>query len=48
MRASEALREVQAELAHVNRVATMGHLTGSIAHEVNQPIAATLINAPRR
>jgi C4-dicarboxylate-specific signal transduction histidine kinase len=32
-------------LAHANRVATMGQLTGSIAHEVNQPIAATLTNA---
>src|SRR5262249_4443520 len=38
----EALREAQAELAHVNRVATMGHLTASIAHEVSQPIAATM------
>jgi C4-dicarboxylate-specific signal transduction histidine kinase len=35
----------QAELAHVNRVATMGQLTASIAHEVNQPIAATVSNA---
>jgi C4-dicarboxylate-specific signal transduction histidine kinase len=33
------------ELAHANRVATMGQLTASIAHEVNQPIAATVINA---
>ena len=38
-------REVQMELAHTNRVATMGQLTASIAHEVNQPIAATVINA---
>ena len=38
-------RQVQAELAHANRVATMGQLTGSIAHEVNQPIAATIIGA---
>ena len=44
-RASEALREVQMQLAHANRVATMGQLTASIAHEVNQPIAATVINA---
>ncbi len=43
--ASEALREAQRELAHVNRVATMGQLTASIAHEVNQPIAATVTNA---
>jgi PAS domain S-box-containing protein len=34
--------EAQMELAHVNRVATMGQLTASIAHEVNQPIAATI------
>ena len=38
-------REVQMELAHANRVATMGHLTASIAHEVNQPIAAAVTNA---
>jgi PAS domain S-box-containing protein len=38
-------RETQAELAHANRVATMGQLTASIAHEVNQPIAATVTNA---
>jgi PAS domain S-box-containing protein len=43
--ASEALRRVQAELAHVNRVATMGQLTASIAHEVNQPIGAVSTNA---
>jgi len=38
-------REVQTELAHATRVATMGQLTASIAHEVNQPIAATVTNA---
>ncbi len=38
-------RETQMQLAHANRVATMGQLTASIAHEVNQPIAATLANA---
>jgi C4-dicarboxylate-specific signal transduction histidine kinase len=38
-------REVQMELAHANRVATMGQLTGSIAHEVSQPISATVTNA---
>ena len=37
--------EVQMELAHANRLATMGQLTASIAHEVNQPIAAALTNA---
>jgi PAS domain S-box-containing protein len=45
MLASEGLRVAQADLAHVNRVATMGQLTASIAHEVNQPIAAAVINA---
>jgi C4-dicarboxylate-specific signal transduction histidine kinase len=45
MRASEALREAQTELAHVNRVTTMGQLAASIAHEVNQPIAAAITNA---
>ena len=39
-RAEEALRQAQADLAHVNRVTTMGELTASLAHEVNQPIAA--------
>jgi PAS domain S-box-containing protein len=38
-------RELQMEVAHANRVATMGQLTASIAHEVNQPIAATATNA---
>ena len=37
--------EMQMELAHANRVATMGQLTASIAHEVIQPIAATVTNA---
>jgi len=45
MLASEALREAQTELAHVNRVATMGQLAASIAHEINQPIAAVVTNA---
>ncbi len=44
-RAEEALRQAAAELAHANRIATMGQLTASIAHEVNQPIAALLTNA---
>jgi len=38
-------REMQVELAHANRLATMGQLTASIAHEVNQPIAAAVVNA---
>jgi PAS domain S-box-containing protein len=37
--------EAQMQLAHANRVATMGQLAASIAHEVNQPIAATVLNA---
>ncbi|QBR03635.1 trifunctional serine/threonine-protein kinase/ATP-binding protein/sensor histidine kinase [Paraburkholderia pallida] len=41
----ERYRQVLAELAHMNRVATMGQLAASIAHELNQPIAATAINA---
>ncbi len=44
-RAEESLRKVQADLAHVNRVTTMGELTATLAHEVNQPIAAASINA---
>jgi C4-dicarboxylate-specific signal transduction histidine kinase len=44
-RAEEALRAMQAELAHANRVTAMGQLSASIAHEVNQPIAATVTNA---
>jgi PAS domain S-box-containing protein len=38
-------KRAEAELAHANRVATMGQLSASIAHEVNQPIAAALLNA---
>jgi C4-dicarboxylate-specific signal transduction histidine kinase len=43
--AEAALREVQAELVHLARVTTLGELVASIAHEVNQPIAATVTNA---
>jgi hypothetical protein len=42
MRASEALLEAQAQLAHVNRVATMGELTASIAHDVFELIVESL------
>jgi two-component system NtrC family sensor kinase len=38
-------QEAQLQLAHANRVATMGQLAASIAHEVNQPIAATILGA---
>jgi PAS domain S-box-containing protein len=40
-----ALRDVQANLAHVARVTTLGELAASIAHEVNQPLAAVVANA---
>jgi PAS domain S-box-containing protein len=43
--AEEALRQAQADLARVSRVTTMGELTASLAHEVNQPIAAAVTNA---
>jgi C4-dicarboxylate-specific signal transduction histidine kinase len=43
--ASDALQEAQAELAHVTRVTTLGELTASIAHEVNQPLAAIVADA---
>jgi C4-dicarboxylate-specific signal transduction histidine kinase len=43
-RAQEALQKAQAELAHVARVMTLGELTASISHEVNQPIAAVVTN----
>src|SRR5713226_7163862 len=43
--AEEALRQAQADLAHVSRVTTMGELTASLAHEVNQPIAAAVTDA---
>jgi signal transduction histidine kinase len=41
----ERLRQAQADLAHINRVTTMGELTASMAHEVNQPIAAAVTDA---
>src|SRR5262249_18507158 len=44
-RAEEALHKAQADLAHVTRVLTMGELTASIAHEVNQPLAAVVTNS---
>jgi PAS domain S-box-containing protein len=43
--AEEALRQARADLAYVSRVTTMGELTASLAHEVNQPIAAAVTNA---
>src|SRR6185503_11354894 len=41
---TEALQQVQSELTHVTRVMTLGELTASIAHEVNQPLAAIVTN----
>jgi signal transduction histidine kinase/ligand-binding sensor domain-containing protein len=43
--AQEALRRAQADLQHVNRVTTMGELTASLAHEVNQPVGAAVTDA---
>src|SRR5207249_2993835 len=43
--AEDALHHTQAELAHVTRVATHGEMTASIAHEINQPLAAVVNNA---
>jgi NO-binding membrane sensor protein with MHYT domain len=44
-RADEALRQTQADLAHIHRVTTMGELAASISHEVMQPLGAGLTNA---
>jgi PAS domain S-box-containing protein len=41
----DALSKMRAELAHVARVSTLGEMTASIAHEVNQPLAGIVINA---
>ena len=41
----ERLRQAQADLAHINRVTTMGELTASLAHEIRQPISAAMTNA---
>ena len=43
--AEEALHHTQAELTHVTRVVTLGEMTASIAHEINQPLAAVVSNA---
>jgi C4-dicarboxylate-specific signal transduction histidine kinase len=44
-RSGEALQKAQAELAHVARVTTLGELTASISHEVNQPLTAVVTNS---
>jgi PAS domain S-box-containing protein len=41
----ERLRRAEADLAHINRVSTMGELTASLAHEIKQPISAAATNA---
>jgi signal transduction histidine kinase len=43
--AAERLRDVQAQLTHLDRLAGIGQVAASIAHEVKQPICATIINA---
>jgi signal transduction histidine kinase len=44
LRAEEALRQAQAELAHANRVMLVGEMTASIAHEINQPLTGVVAN----
>jgi PAS domain S-box-containing protein len=44
-RAEDALRKAHSELAHANRVTTMGELSASLAHEINQPISGAIMNA---
>jgi PAS domain S-box-containing protein len=44
-RAEEALRQVQGDLARINRVTTMGELAASLAHEIKQPISGAITNA---
>ncbi len=43
--AGDRLRQLEADLAHINRVSTMGELTASLAHEIKQPIGAAVTNA---
>jgi len=43
--ARDRLRQLEAELAHINRVSMMGELAASLAHEINQPIGAAVANA---
>src|SRR5262245_13436069 len=44
-KAQKALASAQAQLAHANRIATLGEMSASIAHEVNQPLTAIVTNA---
>jgi PAS domain S-box-containing protein len=43
--ARDSLRQLEADLAHINRVSTMGELTASLGHEIKQPIGAAMTNA---
>jgi signal transduction histidine kinase len=43
--ARDRLRQLEADLAHISRVSTMGELTASLAHEIKQPIGAAVTNA---
>jgi PAS domain S-box-containing protein len=43
--ARDRLRQLEADLTHINRVSTMGELTASLAHEIKQPIGAAVTNA---
>jgi two-component system sensor kinase FixL len=45
LRAADAWRESQAQLAHVSRLTMLGEITASMAHEINQPLAAVVMNA---
>ena len=44
-RAEEEREKLQADLAHVNRVSTLGEMAASLAHEIKQPIAAAITSA---
>ena len=44
-RRERQIRELQMELAHANRIATVGQLSSSIAHEVNQPLASVIVSS---
>jgi signal transduction histidine kinase len=43
--ARDRLRQLEADLAHINRVSTLGEMAASLAHEIKQPIAATITSA---
>jgi C4-dicarboxylate-specific signal transduction histidine kinase len=45
IRTEQSLHQAQSDLAHVSRITTMGELTASLAHEVNQPVTAAIAGA---